>query len=55
MALVEVVGTEVLIEGAALEQVIADSQYGVGDRDNCSLGSACGGKPTELAGQITFL
>src|SRR5215472_3555915 len=55
VALIEVVCTEILVAGSALEHVIADSQNGVGDSNNGSLVSARGGKPTELGCQVAFL
>ena len=43
VALIEVVCPSVLVEGSALEHVIADCENRVGDGDDGPLASACGG------------
>ncbi len=51
-ALIEVIGTKVLIFGSILQHVIGNHQDRVRDGDQCPLGTLAGGQPMVLGSQV---
>src|ERR671920_899097 len=55
VAAVEVLGAEVLVAGAAFEEMVGDDEDGVADGDDGALPPASGGQAAGLLGQVAAL